>query len=468
MTPHRPPRVLFVSYLFPPTGGVGVHRVTKFVKYLPQAGWDSSVLTVSNPSVPLQDESLLKDIPAGTIIRRVRTYEPGYAVKNAVSGGQKGKSNGNVLLRSLKSLARNTANLLLQPDAQILWHPQAFQAGLKLLAEVPHDAIIATGPPFSSLILGARLSRRTGLPLILDYRDEWDISNAYWENKGQGRFANWIQSRQQRFAVKQASVLLATTPSSAAAVESFARKCGSHAEATFIYNGFDPDDYPPQTPAVPTSTPRRFRLSFIGTLWNLNSIQPVVNALLLLSQRSPELASEIELLVAGRRTPDQESILDELQNSPIQVTRLPFVSHAEAIELMRSSDALLMINSDLPKTQRIINAKTFEYMAARRPMLVVAPRGDVWDVVRDLPGTMLCPPADIEGIAEKLALAVERYRCGTDDRDAIWEIRQFERKQLAAQLASLLNRTTLQHNLQPTFTAEDSDHGISERYSPEC
>ena len=27
-------RVLFVSYLFPPTGGVGVQRVTKFVKYL--------------------------------------------------------------------------------------------------------------------------------------------------------------------------------------------------------------------------------------------------------------------------------------------------------------------------------------------------------------------------------------------------------------------------------------------------
>ena len=47
---HRahPKRVLFVSYLFPPTGGVGVQRVAKFVKYLPEFGWRSSVLTVEN------------------------------------------------------------------------------------------------------------------------------------------------------------------------------------------------------------------------------------------------------------------------------------------------------------------------------------------------------------------------------------------------------------------------------------
>ena len=75
-------RVLFVAYLFPPVGGVGVHRATKFVKYLPEFGWDCSVLTALNPSAPLFDESLLKNIPAETIIRRAKTYEPGYAVKS--------------------------------------------------------------------------------------------------------------------------------------------------------------------------------------------------------------------------------------------------------------------------------------------------------------------------------------------------------------------------------------------------
>lgn len=120
MNPPRMKRVLFVSYLFPPTGGVGVHRVTKFVKYLPQSGWESSVLTVSNPSVPLHDESLLKDIPAGTLIRRAKTCEPGYALKQAVSGGQNKPGASNRLVQGAKSLARKLANTVLQPDSQIL------------------------------------------------------------------------------------------------------------------------------------------------------------------------------------------------------------------------------------------------------------------------------------------------------------------------------------------------------------
>src|SRR4051812_39242817 len=81
------PRVLLVSYPFPPVGGAGVQRVTKFAKYLPRAGWLPSVLTVENPSVPVVDASLAADIPAGTIVRRARTWEPGYALKTAVSDG---------------------------------------------------------------------------------------------------------------------------------------------------------------------------------------------------------------------------------------------------------------------------------------------------------------------------------------------------------------------------------------------
>jgi len=207
-------RALFVSYLFPPVGGVGVQRVTKFVKFLPEFGWQSSVLTVSNPSVPLYDESYQRDIPANTIIRRAKTFEPGYALKQAVSADN-GGSRPSVFKRWLKSVARTVGNTVLQPDAQVLWHRHAFREGLKLLQEVSHDVIVATGPPFSSLLLGARLARSTGLPLVLDYRDEWDISNAYWENKQQGPLANWIQQRQQARAMRAADVLLATTPSSA-------------------------------------------------------------------------------------------------------------------------------------------------------------------------------------------------------------------------------------------------------------
>ena len=64
MTPRR--RVLVVSYHFPPVGGAGVQRVAKFARYLPESGWDVSVLQAANPSVPLRDETLLAELPADT------------------------------------------------------------------------------------------------------------------------------------------------------------------------------------------------------------------------------------------------------------------------------------------------------------------------------------------------------------------------------------------------------------------
>lgn len=452
MSPFQFRRVLFVAYQFPPVGGVGVHRVTKFVKYLPEFGWNSSVLTVSNPSVPLQDDSLLRDIPPGTILRRARTFEPGYGLKQSLSGGKSHQSDktGGGLKSRVKSLVRGAANLCLQPDSQVLWHPHAYRTGLQLLRDLSHDAILATGPPFSSFLLGAKLARKTGLPLLLDYRDEWDISNAYWENKSGSTFANWLQSRQQNRVLKAAEAVFATTPSSTRAVEELARQAGSFARCACIYNGYDPDDFlthPVRQKRDYGNGIARFRLAFIGTLWNLNSIEPVVAALERLNQQSGLLAAEIELLVAGRRTEQQEAILSRLEATSVAVTRLPFVAHDEAIHLMTSADALLMLNSNVPKAERIINAKTFEYMAAKRCMFVVAPRGDVWDLVSSLPGTVLCEPQQISDITERLALLVEQYRCGIEPDDANWDISRFERRQLTGQLAEHLDRIVLKANL---------------------
>lgn len=443
-------RVLFVAYLFPPVGGVGVHRATKFVKYLPDFGWDCSVLTASNPSAPLFDESLLKNIPADTIIRKAKTYEPGYAMKSMVSashGTAQPSGLKSAILGSLKSVARSVSNFVLQPDPQILWRPGAMREGLKLLREIPHDAIIATGPPFSSFLVGAALAKKTGVPLLLDYRDEWSISNAYWENKKQGRIANWIQTRMQRKAILAAQSLLATTPSSAAAVAEAAREAGSTAPSTHIYNGFDPDDFASHdaAPILKKDYGRGtdlYRMSFIGTLWNLNSIAPLIDAITQLASTDPQLVSHLEMVCAGRKTADQEAQLDRLNGLPCHVVRLPFVEHSEAVQLMRASDSLLMLNTDLPETKRIINAKTFEYMAAKRPVFVVAPQGDVWDILRDLPGTVLCEPSDVSGIKQRLSLEIERHRCGVHHDDDHWEIGRFERRYLAGELADLLNTMT--------------------------
>ncbi len=445
--PAYPPlrrRVLFVAYAFPPTGGVGVQRVTKFVKYLPEFGWDCSVVTVANPSVPLQDETLLAQVPPQTLIARARTLEPGYAVKQAVSASH-GQSGSSGLTSRIKSAVRRLGNTLLQPDPQILWRPAAQRAAMKLLRQTRHDAIIATGPPFSSLLLGAALARKSGLPLVLDYRDEWGISNAYWENKRQGRLVQRVQQRMQYQAVRSADVLLATTPSSAAALGQVACEAGATVRTACIYNGFDSADFSHLREESLTRPDygngiQRFRLSYVGTLWNLNPVQPVVDGLLELGVRAPRLLENLELVFAGRRTAEQEQQLDRLAGLACKVVRLPFVSHPEACRIMWTSDGLLSLNADLPDANRVINAKLFEYMAARRPMFVVAPEGDLTELVRELPGSVLCNPARPREVADRLSILLEQHRLGVDASEGLWDIDRFERRNLAGELAELLDR----------------------------
>jgi hypothetical protein len=59
-------------------------------------------------------------------------------------------------------LARGAGNLVLQPDAQVLWLPNAVREGKRILSETPHDVILASGPPFSTFLIARRLGRLPG------------------------------------------------------------------------------------------------------------------------------------------------------------------------------------------------------------------------------------------------------------------------------------------------------------------
>jgi glycosyltransferase involved in cell wall biosynthesis len=437
--PPRPRRVLFVSYLFPPVGGAGVQRAAKFVKYLPDFGWEASVLTVANPSVPVYDATLAADLPPGTILRKARTWEPGYALKAAVSANGAAPGGGDGLLRRLlKGVVRRVGNLVLQPDAQILWLPGAVREGMRLLQEVPHDAIVATAPPFSSFLVGAALSRRTGLPLVLDYRDEWDLSSAYMENKPHGPFSRWIQGRMQRRVVRVARALLATTRASAGALNAIGTAAPSAAQIEWIYNGFDPDDFPTRRAALPDHR-QPYRLAYVGTLWELTSVAPLVEAVRRFATQAPALAAGLELVFAGRRTSAQEQVLARLVGLPCRVVTHSYVAHTQALDFLQSAHGLCVLLSDLPGARRVVPAKIFEYMAVKRPILTIAPRGEVWDLLRGHPRASCFLPADVEGVAAHLAEEVRRHLRGECADFDDWNVSPYDRRHQAGQLATLLD-----------------------------
>ena len=66
-------KVLMFAYYFPPLGGSGVQRTLKYVKYLPEHGFDPLVVT-GRPrwASQLADESLLSEVPPSATVVRLR------------------------------------------------------------------------------------------------------------------------------------------------------------------------------------------------------------------------------------------------------------------------------------------------------------------------------------------------------------------------------------------------------------
>ena len=80
-----PKKVLFISYYWPPSGGSGVQRALKTVKYLPQYGWEPIVYTPENSEAPILDESLFKDVSKDLVTVKTKIFEP-YGIYKRLTG----------------------------------------------------------------------------------------------------------------------------------------------------------------------------------------------------------------------------------------------------------------------------------------------------------------------------------------------------------------------------------------------
>ncbi|HHH11263.1 MAG TPA: hypothetical protein ENK23_04225, partial [Sorangium sp.] len=386
-------RVLLIAYAFPPVGGAGVQRAVKLVKYLPDWGIDAAVLTVENPSVPLTDSSFDKDI-AGVTVHRARTLEPGYGVKRAGwKASVKGVGSTSIkarLLRAGMALARQ----LLVPDPQLLWFPGA---GLKLAQiAADYDVVVITAPPFSQFLLGPLATLR-GVPLVLDYRDEWSTLRGSYEML-QGGLAAAVGAPLERVLLRACDSVVTATPAfrrNILRTYSFLSPQRVHA----ISNGYDPDDFPAALPAPPTN---RFVISYAGTVYRLTSARTLLGAVRQLHATKPQLAKLLEVRFMGRIV---DTELDAFEGTDaLGVRRLGYVPHDEVLALLGNSHMVMCMQADAPGVEHIYPGKVFELMKLGRPILTISPAGALTRLVQQLKLGVIFDPHDQDGLCRFLTL----------------------------------------------------------------
>lgn len=429
-------RALLITYIWPPSGGVGAGRVLKLAKYLPSYDVTPSVLTVANPSVPLRDDSMLKDIPEGIEVVRARTFEPGYATKQAAWQAASGNQAPS-LKRRVIGQATAVAKNLLVPDPQILWQPAA-QAALfkRLRSNDADDVVFITAPPFSAFVAAplVRAARRS-TAVVLDYRDEWITIRTHFEMMG--ALSRVLGGPLEHATLRCAHMITTAT-------DAFRQNLLDHfpfldpGRVVTIENGFDTDDFPRVLPEPPSD---RFVITYAGSVLVQNSPRGFLGGVRLLHERAPELAKLLDVVFIGRIV-DTELVHFE-GTEKLGVRRLGYIPKEEVTPALAASHMVLCLLDEMPGAERIYPAKIFELLHLDRPCLTLAPEGALTALVRQHHLGTVLPPRDEAAIAAELERALREFKAGKHTtRAGVTGAERFDRKLQAGRFAEVFREAS--------------------------
>ena len=150
-------RVLIITYLFPPTGGVGVPRFVSYARYLPLHNCEPFVLTVRNPATPAYDLDLARQVPPETKVFRAFNPEVPYALRDRfwkkIIAGQPESgprpAQAEKPVPQWKSLIKRGIQRVFCPDVQVVWVPFAIRAACRIIARHQITTVLLNLPPYS-------------------------------------------------------------------------------------------------------------------------------------------------------------------------------------------------------------------------------------------------------------------------------------------------------------------------------
>jgi glycosyltransferase involved in cell wall biosynthesis len=452
-------RLLLTTYYFPPVAGVGVERTLKHVTYLPEQGWQPVVIGPGNPGYRLVDPASVARIPPGTELHQAFAVEPAHIrqlgrwlgnaargiwpISNdlttddgrmeAESATDQGGSGGSHLRDALNDAWAWLIPRTFFPDEQLLWVPAAVAVALRVHQLSPVDAIYSSSPPVSSHLAAAVVASLTGLPWVADFRDPW-VGNAF--NRALTPVHENLRNSLERLIVRSAARTVFAT---AALRDAYARRYPAlGGRFVTITNGYDADelaDLARELPAGGGDGSRPFQLVYAGSVYGDRELEVFLDGVERLLAARPQLRDELRIEFIGWwSTANERLAASRLPRLAPVVRHSAQVSRSAALARVAAADAGLLLLAGGPDRDLFVGAKLFDYLGLDRPVLAVAPPGEIRQILSGLDwGVAVDPtPADVARGLEAIIAA------GPPSHPADPE-RRFERRRLTAQLASLLD-----------------------------
>jgi glycosyltransferase involved in cell wall biosynthesis len=399
----RSPRVLYLSFYFPPSRASGVFRARATANHLAEAGWEVTVHTAPREFFEHYLDGAADPALEATVDPRVRIVRPAMNMFPFEQDVRRFS----FLRRNFPSLTAEMYARLQQrvfQEAYLGWIPGVLRAAVAQHLRQRFDLVVATGNPFVSFAAARQLGRLLRVPYVVDYRDAWTF-NQFTEEV---RFpAGGLTMRWENKVLRDAAEIVFVNDG----MRQWHRERYPFAaeKMTVVLNGWEPEllgrpEYRDPDPDRP------LRFSYLGTVTSYLPLE-VLFAGWRLARTHPVMAGA-ELNIHGHLGffPDDAAPLRDRidpEASAGVIYRGAFAK-TDAAAVYDASDVLLFC---VPGAKYVTSGKVFEYMANAKPIVSVhEPNIAAVDVLAGYPLWFGGKRLDAETVAQSLIAAAEAAR----------------------------------------------------------
>jgi hypothetical protein len=384
-------KLLVIANPYPPMASAGTTRVVRFLRHLPDEGWEPSVLTATATGPAA--------VPPGVRVARAAVPWP----KQLLGGGR----------RSTK-----VNRWVAVPDPYFAWVGPAIMKGREIFKRERFDVIFSSSPRASVHLVAAVLSEHAGVPWLADYRDPW---STYQFRQYPTRGHKAAHARLESWALERAGAV--TAVNRPIVDDLVARHPWLADRAHVLPNGFDRAEQP-----ADVSLGEGFWIVHTGRLYGR---EQQVSAFL---EALATLPADVKTLFVGvdesRVRPDADRL-----GLGDRVRVEPLVPLPVALGYQRAADALLLVNGRRPES---MSSKVFEYLQAGRPIFAISPAGSAARALFEEVGGGTCVLPD-DPMGESLASFIAEARAGSAAVAAPAALDRYELGRLTSDLAAILD-----------------------------
>jgi len=390
------------------------------IKFLPEFGWQPSILTVNEDTFSSKDDSLLKDIDKNLPVIKANSFEP-FNIYKKFTGKKKDEQliASETISRVNKSLSHRISiwirmNLFV-PDARIGWYFPAVKKGSEYLKNENVDAIVSIGPPHTTHLVGMKLSKLFKIPHIPVFIDPW-VDIIYYKNFKRSKPTLTLDNHLEKKVLQNSKSAVFVT--STMLNEYIKKYPFLNNKSHVLYWGYDEEDFHNITPKTEGKEKIIVHAGNIFDFQNTPEFWKHVKVEI-------DSGNKFKIKFIGTVSPGIKQTIEEA-GLKLYTEYLGFLPYNKMLEELSSASYLLVCATE----PRHVPGKLFEYLRIGKPIIAFGnDNEEVKNILKETNAGMMFR-YDQSG--------AEFLKNSTQFRTDPKKVKEYERKNIARLLSEIL------------------------------